>query len=140
MPDNGRDPADVLAELAAAAPGAEPVVLESLGPPAGAPDEAPEGALDFLFRRLQNAFRVAVAEVDAEWGPPAFVGSVEEETFPAWSDALLLAVWLRGGVTAYLALRHEAPQDPLTLEAGALTGDEVAELLRWHPELGEPAS
>jgi hypothetical protein len=140
MPDNGRDPADVLADLAAAVPGVEPVVLESLGPPADAPGEVTESALDFLFRRLQNSFRVAVSEVDAEWGPPAFVGSVEEESFPAWSDALLLAVWLRGGVTTYLALRHEAPQDPLTLEAGALTEDEVAELLRWHPDLSEPPS
>lgn len=137
MPDNGRDPATVLAELAAAVPGAEPVVLESLGPP---DETAPEGALDFLFRRLQNAFRDAVSEVTAEWGPPAFAGSVEEEAFPAWSDALMLAVWLRGGVTAYLALRHEAAGDPLTLEAGALDENEIGELLRWHPELGGPPS
>lgn len=125
---------ELLHRLARGTPGAEPVVLESLEPPSR-DDEAAGDALDFLFRRLQNRFREAVAEVKEAWGDPVFAGSVEEPAFPAWSSALMLAVWRRGDVAVYLALDHAEPEDPLTLTAGALEKGERAELELWHPAL-----
>lgn len=135
MSDEPREPLpELLDRLARDTPGAEPVVLESLDPP-DQDDAGADDALDFLFRRLQNRFREAVAEVTEAWGAPVFAGSVEEPAFPAWSPALMLAVWRRGDVAVFLALDHEDPADPLTLTAGALEKGERAELELWNPAL-----
>lgn len=128
--DASADALATLARLRAAAPGAEPVVLESLGPP---DESAPDSALDFLFRRLSTRFHEVVAVVREEWGTPQFYGSVEEGAFPAWSDALLLATWWEEDKVAYLAVHHDDEADPLELRAGALDQAEVEERLTWKP-------
>jgi hypothetical protein len=127
------DPAAVLDRLHRAAPGAEPEVLERLGPP---DESAPDSALDFLFRRLQARFHDLVAAARESWGEPHFLGSVEEDAFPLWSDALLLATWWRGDTVVYLAIRHEAEGDSVTLEAGAHAREEIEELKGWVPGAG----
>lgn len=140
-----------LQRLLAAAPGADPEVLESLGPAAddAAGEDAPEAdggdsphsAVDFFFRRLAARLDEDVALVAEEWGPPGFHGTVEEDTFPMWSDALVLATWWHGDKVAYLAVRQEDDADPVTLEAGAHARDELDQLQAWHPappELGPP--
>ena len=129
MTDATQDAAAVLERLHREAPGAEPVVLESLGPPEA---DAPADALDFLFRRLQVRFHEVVDEARESWGTPHFLGSVEDDAFPLWSDALVLATWWRGDVVAYLAVRHEAEGAPLTLEAGAHGRDEIEQLQSWQ--------
>lgn len=129
------DPADLLDRLRHAVPDAEPVVLESLGPPDGeASGAAAESALDFLFRRMEVRFHEVVEEAREGLGTPHFLGSVEEDAFPAWSDALLLATWWRGDTVIYLAVRHEADGDPITLEAGAHARSELEQLGSWGPE------
>lgn len=117
------DPVAVLVDLLDRVPAVEPVVLESLGPPEGDGDE--DDVLDFLFRRLEAIYRDAVDEVTARWGVPSFDGTVAEDDFPPWADALVAAVWRRGEAVAFLALRHAEEDGPLTLEAVALTKDEV---------------
>jgi|GEM_PF-6926579 len=141
-------PLVVLHRLLAAAPGAEPEVLESLGPadegvsdaaPDAASGDSPHSAVDFFFRRLSARLDEEVARVAEEWGPPGFHGTVEEPTFPMWSDALVLATWWHGDKVAYLAVRQEDDADPVTLEAGAHARDELDQLQSWHPappELG----
>jgi hypothetical protein len=116
------DPVAVLVDLLDRVPGVEPVVLECLGPPEG--DDGDE-VLDFQFRRLEAIYRDAVDEVTARWGVPVFDGTVADGDFPPWADALVAAVWRRGDAVAFLALRHTEEDGPLTLEAVALTKDEV---------------
>lgn len=124
------DPLSALQDLLAAVPGNESQVLARLGPP----DEgAPETALDFLFGRLRATFDDGVAQVREEWGEPHFTGTVEADDFPPWSDALVLAIWWHDETVAYLALRQEDDIDPLTLEAGALTQEELEQLQSWQP-------
>ncbi len=142
------EPLSTLRRLLAAAPGAEPEVLESLGPADGdavgngAPDEAsgdsPHSAADFFFRRLSARLDEDVALVAGAWGPPGFHGTVEEDGFPMWSDALVLATWWHGEKVAYLAVRQEDDADPVTLEAGAHAREELDQLQAWHPAPPEP--
>lgn len=127
-----RDPAAALDRLVRNAPGAEPEVWESAGPPE---EGAPDDALDFLFRRLRSEMEELVGAVREEWGDPAFQGTVEEPNFPPWSEALVLAYWKRGDAVTYLAVNHEDPGRPVTLEAGALAPQEVAQLQAWNPAL-----
>jgi len=132
-------PAAVLDRLRHAVPDAEPVVLESLGPPdQDVAGEAVDSALDFLFRRMEVRFHELVDELRESLGTPHFVGSVEEESFPAWSDALLLATWWHGDTVVYLAVRNESDADPVILQAGAHARDELEQLQSWGPpDVGE---
>ena len=125
-----RDALATLERLRAATPGAEPVVLVSLEPP---DDDAPETALDFQFRRLAGLFREDVEEVRRSWGDPHFFGTVEEEAFPGWSEALLLATWWHDEVVAFLAVHHDDDSLPLELRAGAWARAEIEERLMWKP-------
>jgi len=61
---------------------------------------------------------------------------VEEESFPAWSDALLLATWWRDETVTFLAVRHESDDAPITLEAGAYARTELEQLASWGPQAG----
>ncbi len=114
----------VLAELLAEVPGADAICLERWDPPAGGGGEQ----VDSHFADLRGAFEAAVAEVASDWGRPSCRGSVEEAAFPGWSEALLLATWVRDGNTAFVALRQDDPEEPMFIELGALTHEEIETL------------
>ena len=119
----------------AAAPGGELEVLASRRP--GIDDGA---VLDDAFSELSALLDQWVGTLSAdEWGAPAFFGTVEDETFPLWSDALVLAAWWRDDKVAFLALRHEDDADPLTVEAGAYARGELDELEAWRPDREDAA-
>jgi hypothetical protein len=121
---------EVLDDLLAAVPGAEGVWLERWDPP---PDGASAAALEAGFEQLRAALDEAVDDVAATWGAPSYRGSAEQGDFPAWSEALLLATWDHGEAVAFLALRHDDDSQPMLLEAGALSRDEIATLVVGRP-------
>lgn len=82
-----------------------------------------------IFAGMRRDYEAAIAELSRAWGEPAYQGSVDRDDFPAWSEALLLSYWRRDGAVAYLALRHDDDHEPMFLEVGALTDDEVTTLL-----------
>jgi hypothetical protein len=115
-----------LTELLEAAPGADAFHLRL-------EDEFASGLLteaqvDALFAELKADFDRAVEEVAGAWGPPTYEGTVDRDDFPAWSEALVLAFWQRGDAVAYVALRHDDDHQPMFLEIGALSDDEIATL------------
>jgi hypothetical protein len=115
-----------LDELLAAAPGADAFHVRLV-------DAFAEGLLtteqvDDIFADLEADFEECVRQVAAAWGAPTYQGSVDRDDFPAWSEALLLATWQRGHALAYVSLRHDDEHQPMFLEIGALTDDEVATL------------
>ena len=67
--------------------------------------------------------------VTKAWGTPTFEGAVDHDDFPAWSEALMLAYWQRDEALAFISLRHDDDHEPMFLEVGVLTDDEVATLL-----------
>jgi hypothetical protein len=116
-----------LGSLVEAAPGADAFHLRLV-------DEFADGGLtaeevDAVFAELAADFADCVRQVSAAWGAPTYQGSVDGDDFPVWSEALLLAYWHRGEALAYLSLRHDDEHQPMFLEIGALTDDEVATLL-----------
>ncbi len=114
-----------LETLLAEVPGADAVYLERWDPPAEAPGPA---RLEERFTELAGAFEAAVAEIVEEWGEPQYHGSAEQENFPGWSEALLLASWLHDGHTAFVALRQDDDTQPMFIELGALSDEEIATL------------
>ncbi len=117
---------DVMTELVTSAPGADALHLRLV-------DDFREGELsaaevDALFEEFTTEFEAAGEIIRKAWGDPSWEGSVEEDDFPDWSEALLLTCWRRGEVVAYLALRHDDDHAPMFLEVGALTDDEVSTL------------
>ena len=121
------DLVQVLEELLAEAPGADAFHLKIRDDLADPPLSDEE--LDAVFADFERDFQKAVAVLDKAWGPATFAGAVDSENFPAWSEALVLAYWQRDGALAFVALRHDDDHEPMFLEVGALTDDEVATLL-----------
>jgi hypothetical protein len=116
-----------LGSLVEAAPGADAFHLRLVDDFAGG--ELTAEQVDEIFTGLEADFDQAVDQVAAAWGAPVYRGAVDRDDFPAWSEALLLAVWRRGGTLAYVSLRHDDEHQPMFLEIGALTDDEVATLV-----------
>ncbi|MGH9465374.1 MAG: hypothetical protein ACRD0X_06970 [Thermoanaerobaculia bacterium] len=114
-----------LETLLAEVPGADAMWLERWDPPAEA--LAPE-QLEAHFAELAQVFEAVVAEIAGDWGEPHYRGSAEQEDFPGWSAALLLASWLRDGHTAFVALRQDDDTEPMFIELGAATAEEIATL------------
>ena len=85
--------------------------------------------LDALFADFQRDYVEASEELTKAWGPPAYQGAVDQDDFPDWSEALMITYWQRGEVLAFISLRHDDDHEPMFLEIGALTDDEVATLL-----------
>lgn len=85
--------------------------------------------LDAVFADFQRDYEAAVNEVSEAWGTPTYAGAVDRDDFPAWSEALVLTCWQRDGVLAFISLRHDDDHEPMFIEVGALTDDEVATLL-----------
>ena len=83
---------------------------------------------DELFASFLADFEDAVGGVQREWGDPSYRGTVDRDDFPAWSEALVLAYWRRGEALAFISLRHDDDHQPMFLEVGALTDDEVSTL------------
>lgn len=121
----------VLQELIDAAPGADAYHLRLA-------DDCVERELgteevDKLFADFQRDFEQAVALVTEAWGAPAYSGAVDSDGFPSWSEALMLAYWQHDRILAFISLRHDDYHEPMFLEIGALTNDEVATLLYTKP-------
>lgn len=116
----------VLEELLAAAPGADAFHLRIQDDLATRDLSTEE--LDELFADFEGDFESAVATLGEGWGAPTYKGSIDRDDFPAWSVALLLAYWQHDGALAYISLRHDDDHEPMFLEVGALTEDEVATL------------
>ena len=87
------------------------------------------GEVDEIFDGLVVDFEHAVATLTEAWGDPAYQGAVDRDDFPAWSEALMLAYWQHAAVVAFVSLRHDDDNEPMFLEIGALTDDEIATLL-----------
>lgn len=85
--------------------------------------------LDALFADFQHDYEEAVNQVRKAWGPPTYEGAVDSDDFPAWSEALVLTYWQREEALAFISLRHDDDHEPMFIEVGALTDDEVATLL-----------
>jgi hypothetical protein len=85
--------------------------------------------VDEIFDGLVVDFEHAVATLTEAWGDPAYQGAVDRDDFPAWSEALMLAYWQDAAVVAFVSLRHDDDNEPMFLEIGALTDDEIATLL-----------
>ncbi len=83
---------------------------------------------DELFSSFLADFENAVDSVKREWGDPTYRGAVDRDDFPAWSEALMLAYWRRSESLAFISLRHDDDHQPMFLEVGALTDDEVSTL------------
>ncbi len=111
--------------LLADVPGADALYLERWDPPEAS---ATAGELDAHFAELARVFDAVVAEVAGHWGEPAYRGSAEDDGFPGWSEALLLACWQRGESTAFVALRQDDDDAPMFIELGAVSADEIATL------------
>ncbi len=84
--------------------------------------------LDAIFADFQRDFEDAVTRISKAWGTPTYEGAVDRDDFPAWSEALILTCWQRGDVLAFISLRHDDDHEPMFIEVGALTDDEVATL------------
>lgn len=121
------DLVDHLSELLDAAPGADAFHLRLVD--AFADGDLPAEQVDAVFADLAADFEEGVRLVSEAWGAPTYRGSVDRDDFPVWSEALLLAYWQRSEALAYLSLRHDDDHQPMFLEIGALTDDEVATLL-----------
>jgi hypothetical protein len=114
-----------LESLLAEVPGADALCLERWDPPS---ERTTPQELEAHFAELARAFEAVVAEIARDWGAPAYVGSAEQEGFPGWSEALMLATWRRDGNTAFVALRQDDDDEPMFIELGAVSADEIATL------------
>ena len=114
-----------LETLLADVPGADALWLERWDPPA---EPAATEQLDARFAELARAFEAVVTDIAGDWGKPDYFGSAEQEDFPGWSEALLLASWLRDGHTAFVALRQDDDTQPMFIELGAVTAEEIVTL------------
>ena len=121
-----RDWIETLHELVDRAPGADAFHLRLED--AFATGAVSDQRLEQIFDDFREEFDDAVDEIARDWGAPTWRGTVEDSDFPSWSEALLLATWRRNGTIAYLALRHDDDHEPMFLEVGALTDDEIATL------------
>jgi len=122
-----KDLVGVLDQLLTEAPGADAFHLRIR-------DDFADGAasdqeLEEAFVEFQREFEEAVATIGSAWGAPTFQGAVDHDDFPAWSEALVLAYWRRQDALAFVSLRHDDDHEPMFLEVGALTDDEVETLL-----------
>ena len=116
-----------LDKLVADAPGADAFHLRIRDDFADRPVDGDE--LDAIFADFKLDFDDAVAQVAKAWGAPTYEGAVDRDDFPEWSEALLLTYWQRDEVLAFISLRHDDDHEPMFIEVGVLTGDEVATLL-----------
>ncbi len=121
-----RDWIDALQELVERAPGADAFHLRLED--AFTTDTVPDDRLEAIFAEFLEEFDGAADDLHRQWGEPEYRGTVEDPDFPAWSEALVLATWRRGEGIAYLALRHDDDHEPMFLEVGALTDDEITTL------------
>jgi hypothetical protein len=117
----------VFQQLTDAAPGADAYHLRKVDDFVER-DLGPE-EIDELFAGFERDFGEAVEIVTEAWGPPTYIGSVDNDDFPAWSEALTLACWQRDQVQAFISLRHDDDHEPMFLEIGALTDEEISTLL-----------
>jgi len=85
--------------------------------------------LDERFEDFKKDMLAAVRVVTEAWGSPTFEGEADNDDFPQWSEALVLAYWQQRGDVAYIALRHDDDHSPMFIEVGALTEDEISTLL-----------
>jgi len=122
-----QDLVQVLEQLIDDAPGADAFHLRLRDDFADRAIEADE--LDEIFADFQRDYEASVLQISKLWGAPTFDGTVDRNDFPAWSEALVLAFWQRDGALAFVSLRHDDDHEPMFLEVGALTDDEVATLL-----------
>jgi len=116
----------VLEELIEAAPGANAYHLRlenAFAERDVAPDE-----VDAFFASFLTDFDAVVATLSRAWGSPAYEGAVDDDDFPVWSEALVLAYWQHDTAVAFVSLRHDDDNEPMFLEVGALTDDEIATL------------
>jgi len=120
------DLAGILEELIAAAPGADAFHIRIDENPSARGLDGEE--LEMLFEVFSRDFEDTVATLAEAWGAPTYKGSIDEDEFPGWSVALLLAYWQRDGALAYVSLRHDDDHEPMFIEVGALTDDEVSTL------------
>ncbi len=117
----------ILQQLIDAAPGADAYHLRLVDD--FAQREVTEEETEALFSELERELEASIAEVSAAWGPPTYGGAVDGDDFPVWSEALVLAYWQRQQCLAFIALRHDDQHEPMFLEVGALTDEEIATLL-----------
>lgn len=117
----------VLNSLLAGPEDVPPVVLEECRRFVERP--AAEGELSAEYDRFLALLDDAVARVAREWGPADFVGTGWDEGYPAWADALTIAVWRKSGREAYLGFTHPDHESALALVAGVRVGTATEEVV-----------
>lgn len=67
---------------------------------------------------LRTAFGMALDRLATRWGEPQFLGGWDEENFPDWYDAVMMACWNRPEGTGYLAYQWAGADLPMTIAMG----------------------
>jgi len=71
-------------------------------------------------------FWAVAAQVEAAWGPPAFIGHRDGSEFPAFYVAEELAYWRRGNLLALVWWEHQDKEVPVLLTLAVLAPEDVA--------------
>ena len=104
------DPTDILDQLIATAESlSEHYIKVSRDFWNANPDEQEYNTLDAELRQEYEALARQIARV---WGPAAFQGNWESDSFPVWYDALEMTYWLRGNHIAFVAYCHSDKELP----------------------------
>lgn len=71
-----------------------------------------------LHEDFRHSFGRVLDRLAPLWGEPDYLGTWEDDDFPDWYDALLMACWSRPEGTAYLAYQWSGPEVPMLLALG----------------------
>ena len=72
-------------------------------------------AVRVIEQEFARAFRAAVDEVEAVWGPPEFIGHRSESPFPEWYVAEELCFWRKADRLAMIWWEHRDKEAPVLL-------------------------
>src|SRR5262249_26196774 len=75
-------------------------------------------------------FRAVAAQVEAAWGPPAFIGHRNDSEFPEFYTAEEFCYWRRGDLLAMIWWEHQDKEVPVLLTLAVLTAEDVTSRTR----------
>ncbi len=88
-------------------------------------DWAYEDVADIEAEFAQD-FRYVAAQLEAEWGPPEFIGSRHESDFPEFYVASELAYWRKGHLLAIIWWEHQDREVPVLLTLAVMTPSDAS--------------
>ncbi len=79
--------------------------------------DGPEDQEQF-HQEFTTAFEQTAQQLASSWGEPDFKGPWDDDDFPEWYDAIVMATWTRPEGTIYLAYQWSGPDVPMLLTLG----------------------